>query len=45
MLVPLLNCQHKAPQYRAAIADYPKSVPPVEGSPRPRKVVKGGGKS
>ena len=30
---------------RAAIADYIKSLPPVEGPPRPRKAAKGGDKS
>ena len=30
---------------RAAIADYIKSLPPVDGPPRPAKAAKGGGKS
>jgi mono/diheme cytochrome c family protein len=30
---------------RAAIAEYLKSLPPVDGPPRPKKVAKGGGKS
>ncbi len=30
---------------RAAIAEYLKSLPPVEGPPRPRKAAKGDGKS
>ena len=30
---------------RAAIAEYLKSLPPVEGPPRPRKAAKDGGKS
>jgi mono/diheme cytochrome c family protein len=30
---------------RAAIADYIKSLPPVDGPPRPRKAAKGGDKS
>jgi mono/diheme cytochrome c family protein len=30
---------------RAAIADYIKSLPPVDGPPRPKKAAKGGGKS
>jgi mono/diheme cytochrome c family protein len=30
---------------RAAIADYIKSLPPVDGPPRPKKVAKGGDKS
>jgi hypothetical protein len=40
------NTSQLPPEDRAAIADYLKSLPPVEGPPRPpRKPAKGGDKS
>jgi mono/diheme cytochrome c family protein len=35
------NTSQLSPQDRAAIADYIKSLPPVEGPPRPKKAAKG----
>jgi mono/diheme cytochrome c family protein len=35
------NTSHLSPDDRAAIAEYLKSLPPVEGPPRPKKAAKG----
>jgi mono/diheme cytochrome c family protein len=39
------NTSQLPPEDRAAMADYLKSLPPVEGPPRPPKAAKGGDKS
>ena len=39
------NTSQLSPEDRAAIADYLKSLPPVEGPPKPKKAAKGGDKS
>jgi hypothetical protein len=39
------NTSQLTPQDRVAIADYLKSLPPVDGPPRPKKSTKDGGKS
>jgi mono/diheme cytochrome c family protein len=39
------NTSQLPPQDRAAIAEYLKSLPPVEGPPRPKAAAKGDGKS
>jgi len=39
------NTSQLSPQDRAAIAEYLKSLPPVDGPPRPKKVEKSGDKS
>jgi mono/diheme cytochrome c family protein len=39
------NISQLSAEDRAAIADYLKSLPPVEGPPRPKKAAKEGGKS
>jgi mono/diheme cytochrome c family protein len=39
------NTSQLSPDDRAAIAEYLKSLPPVDGPPRPKKAAKGGDKS
>lgn len=39
------NTSQLSSEDRAAIAEYVKSLPPVEGPPRPKTAAKGGGKS
>jgi mono/diheme cytochrome c family protein len=39
------NSSQLSPEDRAAIAEYLKSLPPVEGPPRPKKAAKSGDKS
>jgi mono/diheme cytochrome c family protein len=39
------NTSQLPPEDRAAIAEYLKSLPPVDGPPRPKKAAKGGDKS
>ena len=39
------NTSQLSPEDRAAIAEYLKSLPPVEGPPRPKTAAKGSGKS
>ncbi len=39
------NTSQLSPQDRSAIAEYLKSLPPVDGPPRPRKAAKSGDKS
>ena len=39
------NTSQLSPEDRAAIAQYLKSLPPVDGPPRPKKVTKGDDKS
>jgi len=42
MVRVIKNTSQLSPEDRAAMADYLKSLPPVEGSPRPKKVEKSG---
>jgi mono/diheme cytochrome c family protein len=39
------NTSQLSPEDRAAIAEYLKSLPPVDGPPQPKKAAKGSGKS
>src|ERR1700687_569219 len=45
MVRVIKNTSQLNPEDRAAIADYIKSLPPVDGPPRPKKAAKGGDKS
>ena len=45
MVRVIKNTSQLSPEDRAAIAEYIKSLPPVDGPPRPKKATKGGGKS
>jgi mono/diheme cytochrome c family protein len=45
MVRVIKNTSQLSPEDRAAIADYIKSLPPVDGPPRPKKAEKGGDKS
>jgi mono/diheme cytochrome c family protein len=45
MVRVIKNTSQLAPEDRAAIAEYIKSLPPVDGPPRPKKAAKGDGKS
>ena len=45
MVRVIKNTSQLAPEDRAAIAEYIKSLPPVEGPPRPKKAKKDGDKS
>jgi mono/diheme cytochrome c family protein len=45
MVRVIKNTSQLAPEDRAAIAEYIKSLPPVDGPPRPKKAAKGDDKS
>jgi mono/diheme cytochrome c family protein len=45
MVRVIRNVSQLSPEDRAAIADYIKSLPPVDGPPRPKKAEKAGDKS
>ena len=45
MVRVIKNISQLSPEDRAAIAEYLKSLPPVDGPPRPKKAAKGDGKS
>jgi mono/diheme cytochrome c family protein len=45
MVRVIKNTSQLNPEDRAAIADYIKSLPPVDGPPRPKKAAKDDGKS
>ena len=45
MVRVIRNISEVSSEDRAAIAEYVKSLPPVEGPPRPKKATKGGDKS
>jgi mono/diheme cytochrome c family protein len=45
MVRVIRNISQLSPEDRAAIAEYIKSLPPVDGPPKPKKAEKGGGKS
>jgi mono/diheme cytochrome c family protein len=45
MVRVIKNISQLSPEDRAAIADYIKSLPPVEGPPKPKKATKSGDKS
>jgi mono/diheme cytochrome c family protein len=45
MVRVIRNVSQLSPEDRAAIADYIKSLPPVDGPPRPNKAEKAGDKS
>jgi mono/diheme cytochrome c family protein len=45
MVRVIKNTSQLSPEDRAAIAEYLKSLPPVDGPPRPKKAAKGDGKS
>jgi hypothetical protein len=45
MVRVIRNVSQLSPEDRAAIADYLKSLPPVDGPPRPKKAEKAGDKS
>ena len=45
MVRVIKNTSQLAPEDRAAIAEYIKSLPPVEGPPRPKKAKKDDDKS
>jgi mono/diheme cytochrome c family protein len=45
MVRVIRNTSQLSPEDRAAIAEYLKSLPPVDGPPRPKKAAKGGDKS
>jgi mono/diheme cytochrome c family protein len=45
MVRVIKNTSQLSPEDRTAIAEYIKSLPPLDGPPRPKKATKGGGKS
>ena len=45
MVRVIKNTSQLAPEDRAAIAEYIKSLPPVDGPPRPKKAAKSDDKS
>ena len=45
MVRVIRNTSQLPPEDRAAIANYLKSLPPVDGPPRPKKAAKDGDKS